>query len=110
MYLYLLKAKHKARYKIGITKSVKRRLSEVNRDVESKLVFYVPLFYAAKFERYLHNRYKHLQRNMKGTGKTEWFYFWLPIRPMFFMLLFFIFQVAMMGVIVAFLIILGVML
>ena len=110
MYLYLLKARNRLSYKIGITNNLKRRISEVNRGVKCKLVFAVPLLYAAKFERYLHKKYKHLRHDLKGTGKTEWFYFWLPVRPAFYMMLFFSSQVAMMGIIVAFFIMLGVML
>ena len=97
IYIYLIKAKNKAAYKIGITRSPKRRIKEINQDVPCRLLFAVPVLFAEWFEGYLHNRYKALQRqDMEGTGKTEWFYFWLPIRPAFWILGFFVLQVSIL--------------
>ena len=92
MFIYVLKSTHsRFRYKIGISQHPKQRVKTVTEP--SRLIFTVPLFGAAYLERWLHSRYKHLNRPKKGNGGTEWFYFWLPIRPIFWMLLFFILQI-----------------
>lgn len=74
-------------YKIGISKDVKNRIRRIQK---AKLVFYLPFIFAARYERFLHNRYRHLRvKNGRESGCTEWFKFWLPVRPVLWLLLFF---------------------
>lgn len=67
-------------YKIGISKSTDRRLSEVDRAVKGSSVSLVCaywVFWPKKIEKILHEDFKksrnRLKRAGKGAGRTEWF-------------------------------------
>jgi hypothetical protein len=60
-------------------------------------VFYFPLWFAKDYEQYLHKKYSH--KNIKfgeASGKTEWFHFWLPIRLIFWLLVFILFEAVLL--------------
>ena len=89
-YVYIFKERFAFCYKIGISKNVKKRLKRANQDTDCYLVCAFPLFWAYRIEQWLHKVYAHLNTPKEGiNGGTEWFYFWLPFRPAFWMLLFF---------------------
>ena len=91
-YLYLIKAKRRRLYKIGITSDLIRRRKQIKRSIDSEVVFFIFVAYAANYERWLHRRYKHRQHKLKINGGSEWFKFWLPLGVVFWMLLFFMIE------------------
>jgi len=92
MFIYVLKAtKQRFRYKIGISKNPRQRRKSVSKP--NRLIFFVPLLGSFRFEQWLHRKYKHLNRPEKGNGGTEWFYFWLPFRPILWLILAFLGQI-----------------
>ena len=103
MWLYILKERRRFRYKIGITKTLRTRIKQI--PVPCRLIFAFPMLRAAKVEKWLHNRYKHLNRpKQSGSGRTEWFYFWLPVRPFFWGLVWWVLEWGMVGAIILLLI------
>jgi len=88
MWLYLFQHRRKFAVKIGITRrKIAKRLAEVSKNEPCRFLFAVPVLWPALLEKWLHNRYKRLRRyDLSGR---EWFYFWLPIRPIFWLLFFF---------------------
>ena len=94
-YIYVLgNSRYLFRYKIGITKSVEIR----TKGIESSLRGYTYEIFAAKFffaydiEQFLHGVYRPLNARMKGSGKTEWFWMFLPISPTIFLSVLWILQ------------------
>ena len=101
MFVYILKSKNRRfRYKIGISKNPRQRVKTVAEP--STLVFALPVIGSAWLERYLHRRYNHLRRPIKGNGGTEWFYFWVPFRPILWVVVFFTAQVLLAFVVINF--------
>lgn len=99
-YLYIFKQRWSFTYKIGISKKVRHRLKQVQKDVPCYLVFCIPLFGAYEIEQWLHRRYKHLNTPIEDTdGGSEWFCFWVPFRPIAWMLLFFFAQLVFIVII-----------
>jgi hypothetical protein len=97
MYLYILKAKKRFLYKVGITNNIKRRYKEINRNTPCYVILYVPLWFAKDYERYLHNKYRLKNREFgDGSGKTEWFFFYTPFRLMFWLLAFFLIELSLL--------------
>jgi hypothetical protein len=89
-YLYLLASRRLwFRYKIGITAHLRRRQKDINRDEPYIALLVLPLFGARIYESWLKRRYKARKaKDMRGTGRTEWFIFWLPFRLIFWYLTF----------------------
>ena len=89
-YLYLLASRRRLfRYKIGITKNLGQRFAEIRRSEPFAPLLVVPLLFAPSYETWLKRRFKRLRANdMRGSGRTEWFVFWLPFRFLFWLLIF----------------------
>lgn len=98
MFVYILK--HTVRpfcYKIGISKHPQKRQKQVYKSEPCRVVFFVPILFSSAVEAFLKRKYKHLQRTLTGSGKTEWYYFWIPIRPALWLLWFFTLQLAILA-------------
>jgi len=98
MFVYILKnTSRRFRYKIGISKHPQTRQKQVYKSEPCRVVFCVPLFFSRAVEVFLKRKYRHLQRTLTGSGKTEWYYFWIPIRPALWLLWFFTLQLAVLA-------------
>ena len=93
-YIYLLASRRKwFRYKIGITRNIPQRFAEIRRNEPFAPLLVVPLLLAPNYEIWLKRRFKRLRANdMRGSGRTEWFRFWLPFRFLFWLLIFAAFE------------------
>jgi T5orf172 domain len=67
------------RYKIGISYNANNRVKEINDSLNSRSdvyqLFAVNLFFAFAVEQSLHKFFALFHAKMKGSGKTEWFWF-----------------------------------
>ena len=87
-YIYVLgNTRYLCRYKIGIAKSVENR----TRGIESSLkgttyeIFAARFFFSRRIEQFMHGLYRPLNAQMKGSGKTEWFWMLFPVTPTIFL-------------------------
>ena len=69
--VYIFHNKRKSLYKIGISKSPEKRSGQVGLKVDFS--FYLPLFFSAKIEVFLHKMLSSKQEKQPGSGGTEWF-------------------------------------
>jgi hypothetical protein len=87
-YIYVLgNSRYLFRYKIGIAKSVEKRKKNIGSTLSGYTyeIFAAKFFFARNIEQTLHGVYKPLNAQMKGSGKTEWFWMVLPISPTIFL-------------------------
>lgn len=76
-YIYIGKTTaNKRLVKIGIAKDVKSRWRCTDRSIKGSKeypVVYFKVINARSLETMLHRKYKHKQKDHKGSGATEWF-------------------------------------
>ena len=83
-HLYVLRSsRYKFRYKIGISNHVERRRREVDDSLRGGvgIITSRKILFAYFWEQCLHKLYFPLNARMKGSGKTEWFWFVFPLTP-----------------------------
>ena len=94
---------HVCRYKIGISKNVANRRKNIESTIEGRVyvIFSCPLLFAYFWEQLLHGIYAPLNvKNMKGSGRTEWFTMIAPITPILLILAAFCFELSVIGAMV----------
>ncbi len=95
-YIYVLgNTRYLFRYKIGIANNMQNRTKNIDNSLKGKTyeIYAVKVFYAQRIEQLLHGLYSPLSaRQMYGSGRTEWFWMFLPVTPMLFLTLIFILQ------------------
>ena len=76
------------RYKIGISNNVVNRRDCIDKSLGGSVyvIFSIKLHYAYFLEQTLHGIYYPLNARMKGSGKTEWFWFIFPFSPILLIL------------------------
>jgi hypothetical protein len=82
------------RYKIGIAKDVKKREQQIEATLKGDTyeIFSATFYFAFRVEQTMHLIYAPLSAKMKGSGKTEWFYFILPVTPIILLVLVYLLQ------------------
>lgn len=77
--LYIIKPHGKPLYKIGISRSIKRRKATIERttDQDFTVLFHFAFWRSARLERWLHGFFAPYRTTFIGSGKTE--YFRLPM-------------------------------
>jgi T5orf172 domain len=83
-YIYILgNTRYWFRYKIGIAHDVEMRKRSIASSQKGDIVefFAAKFFFSQRIEQFFHFLYKPLNARMKGSGKTEWFWMFLPITP-----------------------------
>ncbi len=94
-YIYVLgNSRHLFRYKIGISDNVSRRTREIEDGLAGDTfeIFAAKFFFSQKIETFLHFLYSPLHARMHGSGRTEWFWMFLPITPTILLAIFWIMQ------------------
>lgn len=74
--LYLLYSSKLDLYKIGITKNIDNRLKQITNDINDEPIVLYFIESEAKYEKLLHNKFKHLNVRFKGQNGNihrEWF-------------------------------------
>ena len=89
-FVYIMFNPTSGKTKIGISKNVESRRTDIDKEVEGRVVVLTAhrFFSAEKVEVSLHRRFKKYHAPMRsGTGKTEWFQMPFPVRTwlMFFL-------------------------
>lgn len=83
-YVYIMRnSRYQFRYKIGISNNVNFRRMSIDNSMKGSVhvIFSARFFYAENVETLMHQIYRPLRAKMTGSGKTEWFWFILPITP-----------------------------
>ena len=84
------------RYKIGIAKNMKNRERQIEETLKGDTyeIFSIRLIYAEKVETFLHRIYRLQRTKLRGSGKTDWFWFLLPVTPILLLCVVFLLQIA----------------
>lgn len=94
-YIYVLgNSRHLFRYKIGISDNVNRRTREIECGLSGDTfeIFAAKFFFSQKIETFLHFLYRPLHARMAGSGRSEWFWMFLPVTPTILLSVFWVLQ------------------
>ncbi len=94
-YIYVLgNSRHLFRYKIGISDNVGRRTKEIEDRLSGDTfeIFAAKFFFSQKIETFMHFVYRPLHARMHGSGRTEWFWMFLPVTPTILLAIFWVLQ------------------
>lgn len=103
-YIYVLgNSRYLFRYKIGIARNVEQRKTGIERSMRGDIydIFYIKLFFAMRIEQFMHLIYSPLHANMKGSGKTEWFWMLFPVTPIVFLIAVWLIQILSIPMMIA---------
>jgi hypothetical protein len=93
--VYIMRStRHVFRYKIGISYDSRKRRKNISASISSEvyIIFSAKFYYAEFIEKAMHALYSPLNAKMHGSGKGEWFWFFLPISPVLLLSIIWVFQ------------------
>lgn len=101
MKIYVMgSTRHMCRYKIGISKNVENRRKNIESSIKGGVyvIFSCPLLAAYFWEQLLHLIYSPFNdRKMKGSGRTEWFWLFVPVTPILLICTIFCLEIGSIG-------------